>query len=191
MKSKRKNYGLTLLELLLVFLVISLLLMGIFSLYEKIHVKDLSNQTVDEINIIFNELIQDTGGSNVFPPSFDTVNNGIGIIKNVIPDYISGNSIISPFGTSIDIGTDSTSTNLWITIHDVPADACSSLVSNFSSKYKKIQVSNPEGVNGNGTIIQDASNGILYDPANAAADCAAAEVNSKVGITNWISKTGS
>jgi type II secretory pathway pseudopilin PulG len=191
MKTKRKNYGLTLLELLLVFLVISLLLMGIFVLYEKIHVKDVSNQTVTQVNIMFNDLILATGGTNTFPADFDTVNNGINIIKNVFPEYVSGSSLISPFGTSIDIGVDSSQTDLWLTVHDIPDYACSDLVSNFSSKYQKIAVANPDGVNGNGTIIQDTHNGILYDPANAAAACEAASLNSKVSITNWIYKTGS
>lgn len=192
MKFRRKN-AFTLVEILLVVGFITLTSLAVYTIYNKVKINNQVKEAVQLYEITFAGVQNTTAGVYNFPPEFSTVAFGNTYFRSIVPDrYIQGANLVNPFGGAMNIGPGSgcgvANCQLWLTMHEVPIEACAMMATGLASKYRFIAVGAPTGVMGSGTAVKDLNSGLAYSVGNAAAICEANNTGGKVSLTAWIYK---
>lgn len=176
-----KSKGFSLIELLLVLGVLAILMVAAFVVYPQVRDRNQANSEVSNLMAAkanLNNLYASTNGdytglttgvanqARVFPSN---MNAGKFTASATVSSSWSGGVTVLPSAAgTFPNGTAYTANHAFaITYAGVPAGVCLSLVSGAAANFQDVQV-------GGATVFKAAAAGGTFDPALAAAKCAAA-----------------
>lgn len=147
----RKQYGQSLIILLLAVLLIGLILAGALYEYRKTHTTTVVNQATNNVTAVIGatQKLYRNGYSAI--SLTDMINNGV-FPTNMAP--AGATAVTDAFGGAVTVGTGTLASgadSAALTYAGIPSDGCSDFVQNVSSNVPKIEV--------NGTQVQDTTAG--------------------------------